>query len=182
MSGGLPQNSFNAMTNTGGSAPAASPGANQSENPASLKIIRKNQSIYSEILHNPRNRKQNYCSAPDCQRARKAAWQRYKIKTDADYRTQEKLSHQKWLLNNPDYWKRYRQRNPDKAERNRTLQHLRNRRKRQCDHNRFPPSIAKMDARKPYNFDLIGQFYLVPVIAKMDASKVNIYTISNSCS
>jgi hypothetical protein len=45
----------------------------------------------------PRNRKQNYCTQPACQRGRKAAWQRYKMKTDADYRTQQKLSHQKWV-------------------------------------------------------------------------------------
>jgi hypothetical protein len=38
--------------------------------------------------------------------------------------------------------------------------------------------IAKMDVRKSYDFDLLGQFYLVPVIAKMDVRKVNIYTIS----
>ena len=129
----------------------------------------------------PRNREQNYCSLPACQRARKAAWQRYKMKTDADYRTQQQLSQQKWLLNNPDYWKRYRQRNPDKVVRNRALQHIRNRRMRQSDHNLSIPLIAKMDARKSYDFDRLGQFYLVPTIAKMDVRKVNIYTISTSC-
>jgi hypothetical protein len=41
--------------------------------------------------------------------------------------------------------------------------------------------IAKMDARKPYHFNLVGQFYLVPVIAKMDVSKVNIYGVSDTC-
>lgn len=128
-----------------------------------------------------RNRNQNYCSEPECQRARKAAWQRYKMKTDAEYRTQQKLSHQKWLKNTPDYWKRYRERNPDKTLRNRTLQHIRNRRRRQTDKNPSKPLIAKMDARKSHDFDLLGQFYLVPVIAKMDVSKVNIYTISNGC-
>ena len=126
----------------------------------------------------PRNREQNYCTEQACQRARKAAWQRYKMKTDADYRTQQKLSHQKWLRNPPSYWKRYRQRNPDKTERNRTLQHIRNRRNRQSDRSPPCPLIAKMDVRKLYNFNLVGQFYLVPLIAKMDVSKVNIYTIS----
>ncbi len=126
----------------------------------------------------PRNRKQNYGTEPDCQRARKAAWQRYKMKTDADYRTQQQLSNQKWVNKAPGYWTRYRQRNPDKAERNRILQHIRNRRNRQTDQDPACPVIAKMDARKPYDFDLLGQFYLVPVIAKMDVSKVNIYIIS----
>ena len=123
----------------------------------------------------PRNRKQHYCKAPGCQQARKATWQRFKIRTDAGYRTQQKLSHQKWLENNPDYWKNYRRRNPDKSERNRALQHIRNRRKRRGG----LAVIAKMDARNPNHFDLIGRFYLVPVIAKMDVSRVNIYTISS---
>ncbi len=126
----------------------------------------------------PRNRKQNYGTEPDCQRARKAAWQRYKMKTDADYRTQQQLSNEKWVNKAPGYWTRYRQRNPDKAERNGILQHIRNRRNRQTDQDPACPVIAKMDARKPYDFDLLGQFYLVPVIAKMDVSKVNIYIIS----
>jgi hypothetical protein len=39
--------------------------------------------------------------------------------------------------------------------------------------------IAKMDARKPSKYQLVGQFYLVPVIAKMDVSKVHIYTTSS---
>ena len=103
----------------------------------------------------PRNRKQNYGTEPDCQRARKAAWQRYKMKTDADYRTQQQLSNEKWVNKAPGYWTRYRQRNPDKAERNRILQHIRNRRNRQTD-----------------------QDPACPVIAKMDVSKVNIYIIS----
>jgi hypothetical protein len=123
----------------------------------------------------PRNREQNYCKASDCQRARKAAWQRFKMRTDTDYRAQQKLSQQKWLKNNPGYWKEYRRRNPDKTVRNRALQHIRNRRIRRDGRE----AIAKMDARKPNHFDLVGQFYLVPVIAKMDASQVNIYTISS---
>ena len=126
----------------------------------------------------PRNRNQNYCTEADCQRARKAAWQRYKMKTDVDYRTQQQLSNEKWVNKTPGYWRRYRQQNPDKAERNRALQHIRNRRNRQSDQEPVFPVIAKMDARKSYDFDLLGQFYLVPVIAKMDVSKVNIYIIS----
>jgi hypothetical protein len=50
-----------------------------------------------------RNRKQNYGTEPDCQRARKAAWQRYKMKTDADYRTQQQLSNEKWVNKAPGY-------------------------------------------------------------------------------
>ena len=130
----------------------------------------------------PRNCKQNYCTKPGCRRARKAAWQRYKLKYDDDYRSQHHLSHQKWLQTKPGYYRSYRRRNPDKVQRNRALQTIRNRRNRQ----RFgskkladTPLIAKMGARKFCHFNMIGQFYLVPVIAKMEVSRVNIYTISD---
>lgn len=131
----------------------------------------------------PRNCKQNYCTKPECQRARKAAWQRYKLKYDDDYRTQHHMSHQKWLQRNPGYYRSYRRRHPDKVQRNRALQIIRNWRRRQRFSNKkhpHDPLIAKMDARKFCHFNLVGQFYLVPVIAKMDVSKVNIYTTSNS--
>ena len=130
----------------------------------------------------PRNCRQNYCSEPGCQRARKAVWQRYKLKSDDDYRTQQHLSHQKWLQANPGYYRSYRRCNPDKVQRNRALQVIRNRRSRRGlkgAKRLDDPLIAKMDARKFYHFNMVGQFYLVPVIAKMDVSRVNIYTISN---
>ena len=63
----------------------------------------------------PRNKHQSYCNRPECQRARKAAWQRIKMKTDPDYKVTKKLSQQKWAANNPGYWKVYRSRNPEKA-------------------------------------------------------------------
>ena len=134
------------------------------------------------IFFIPRNRKQNYCREPGCQRARKAAWQRFKLKSDDDYRTQQHLSHQKWLQTNPDYYRSYRRRNPDKVQRNRALQIIRNRRSRSRIRDASRPDdplIAKMDTRKCNHFNLAGQFYLVPVIAKMDLRKVNIYTISD---
>jgi hypothetical protein len=130
-----------------------------------------------------RNRKQNYCTKAGCQRARKAAWQRFKLKYDEQYRIQQHLSHQKWLQSKPHYYRSYRRRNPDKVKRNRALQTIRNRLSRQrAGSQKLAASslIAKMDARKFSHFNMVGQFYLVPVIAKMDVSKVNIYSISNS--
>jgi len=123
----------------------------------------------------PRNKKQNYCSAVKCQRTRKADWQRHKIKTDPDYKRDQRISQKKWLSSNPGYWKNYRLNNREKAERNRALQRLRNKhrlKKVQSDN----PVIAKMDVRKEAvksaNMMSSGQFWLVPVIAKMDAAKV----------
>ena len=84
------------------------------------------------------------------------------------------------MESNPDYWKRYRERNPEKAERNRVLQRLRNKKKAfyKADCQR---KIAKMDASevlKDTKFKVVGQYWLVPVIAKMDALKVNIVAYS----
>jgi hypothetical protein len=124
----------------------------------------------------PRNRKQYYCSRSECQRARKTAWQQIKMKTDPEYRADQRLSWKKWALNHPGYWKAYRRNNPEKDERNRILQTIRNRR-------RTAPAngvIAKMDARKCHGFKPLGRFYLVPLIAKMDVTKVNIYTIADT--
>lgn len=127
----------------------------------------------------PRHKTQTACKKVKCQRARKAAWQRHKLKTDPDYRFNQKVSQDKWMKANPGYWKAYRKRNPDKAERNRILQAVRNRRARYKDgHDPPTPSlIAKMDASKSDNFEVLGQFWMIPVIAKMDALKVNLLKI-----
>lgn len=130
-------------------------------------------------MFTPRNKKQYCCGRPECKKARKANWQRIKMKTNPDYKASQKLSNQKWLAKNPGYWKTYRDRKPEKAERNRMLQTIRNRRRsagRKSDDN----PIAKMDARIKMDFQPVGQFWLVPLIAKMDATKVNIYTITDT--
>jgi hypothetical protein len=130
----------------------------------------------------PRNREQNFCKKTECQKARKAAWQRNKMHTDPDYKADQELSKKKWAQANPDYWKNYRENNPEKAERNRMLQAIRNRRRAKSRHSNikmYPSLIAKMDARKSNEFNPVGQFWLVPVIAKMDVRKVNIYTITD---
>jgi hypothetical protein len=53
----------------------------------------------------PRNKSQVFCSKPECQRARKSLWQKKKLATDPDYREEQRLAQNKWLQNNPDYWK-----------------------------------------------------------------------------
>jgi len=119
----------------------------------------------------PRHKNQTACKKIKCQNAKKAAWQRYKMKTDPDYRANQKSSQKRWIQENPDYWKNYRRKNPEKAERNRILQSVRNRRPGSTD------VIAKMDASNPDRYEIVGQFWMVPVIAKMDASKVNVLRI-----
>lgn len=127
----------------------------------------------------PRHKNQTACKKPTCQKAKRAARQRYKMKHDPVYSANQKSSNQKWLKATPNYWKDYREKNPEKAQRNRILQTLRNRKAR-ClppDAKMDPSLIAKMYSSNFDNFQVLGQFWLVPVIAKMDALKVNIVKI-----
>ncbi len=125
-----------------------------------------------------RHKNQCYCPKPECQRARKAAWKRYKMHTDPDYKFNQTLSNKKWVKAHPGYWKAYRQKHPEKAERNRMLQSIRNRRRSSKPKNRSDDElIAKVDASIINNFKVVGQYWLVPVIAKVDALKVNIFDI-----
>ncbi len=131
----------------------------------------------------PRHKNQCYCMKPECRRAKKAAWKRHKMATDPDFKRDQKLSNKKWAQNNPGYWKEYRRKNPEKAQRNRILQAIRNRRRpknRKKNANTDIPLIAKVDASISNDFRMVGQFWLVPVIAKVDALKVNIFDISSS--
>lgn len=137
---------------------------------------------YDFFTPSPRHKNQRYCMKPECRRAKKAAWKRHKTATDPDFKLDQKLSNKKWAQNNPGYWKKYRKRNPEKAERNRILQTIRNRRRsnnRGQNENADIPLIAKVDASISSNFKVVGQFWLIPVIAKVDALKVNIFEISS---
>lgn len=129
----------------------------------------------------PRNKDQNYCSKPTCQRARRAAWQKNKMATDPEYKAGQQLSNEKWKRNTPQYWREYRERNPKKAERNRNLQRIRNKRRKNKSEQVASSEavIAKMDASNRRSVGFSGQYWLVPLIAKMDASKVFIHFVSD---
>jgi uncharacterized protein (DUF4415 family) len=100
------------------------------------------------------------------------------MRTDADYKFNQTLSNKKWAKANPGYWKAYRQRYPEKAERNRMMQSIRNRCRSPNQKNRSNEKlIAKVDASIVNKFKVVGQYWLVPVIAKVDALKVNIFDI-----
>ena len=127
----------------------------------------------------PRHKNQIACKKTECQRAKKADWQRHKMKIDPIYNANQKISQKEWVRANPGYWKKYRKKNPEKAERNRILQAIRNRKARSTDLDAKMDTslIAKMDASKIDDFQTLGQFWMVPLIAKMDALKVNIVKI-----
>jgi hypothetical protein len=105
------------------------------------------------------------------------------MQTDPEYRLNQKMSNKIWSEAHPGYWKAYRERNPEKAERNRMLQKIRNRRRaqRRAAHGVNDLGlIAKVDPSIPGKIKVVGQFWMVPVIAKVDALKVHIYEISSA--
>ncbi len=112
---------------------------------------------------NPRLKKQDYCRGKECQLARKRKWQKERLRTDPDYKANQLDCQQRWHERHPGYYKRYRERNRQSAERNRLMQRYRN--------SRRPTQkvIAKMDAFESSPSGRPGLFYLLPVIAKMDA-------------
>jgi uncharacterized protein (DUF4415 family) len=102
------------------------------------------------------------------------------MRTDPEYKFNQTVSNKKWAKANPGYWKAYRRQHPEKAERNRMLQLIRNRRRTKT--HAGPPEldtipIAKVDASIINQFKVVGQYWLVPVIAKVDALKVKIFEI-----
>jgi hypothetical protein len=117
---------------------------------------------------------QYYCNEKDCQRARKAAWQKDKIAEDPQYRSRQLECLRLWRRKRPldQYQKQYRQDHPDYVRKNRELQRIRNRKRSK------PPGdqkIVKMDTLKkpseksmtyimnPFKMDASGK------IVKMDA-------------
>ncbi len=135
---------------------------------------------------------QTYCSAKPCQRARKNKWQRKALRINPEYRARQEQADLDWHEKTPDYWQTYRKKTPEKTERNKILQRIRNQKRRfqtseaealKAMFNRIniretSRLIAKMDVSKTSNRELFNEFWMVPLIAKMDAIKVNISMIS----
>jgi hypothetical protein len=122
---------------------------------------------------NPRSKNQRYCGKKEgnkeCQRARKRMWQKSKMATDLDYSANQKDCNRAWREKNPNYWRDYRRKHPECAERNRLLQRGRRRRRR----------VAKMDASEENSTIKTGTYWLIPEdrVAKMDAFTCKILLI-----
>ena len=75
-----------------------------------------------------------------------------------------------WFDQRPGYFKRYRKKNPGKTLRNTLLQRKRNqqRRLKSLDKRSKEKVIAKMDVLEANNHAALREFWVIPVIAKMD--------------
>ena len=56
---------------------------------------------------------QQYCSKRACQRARRARWQREKLRHDSDYRLNQAMAQRRWRARHRQYWRRYRLLHPE---------------------------------------------------------------------
>ncbi|MBW0450643.1 hypothetical protein EN871_09275 [bacterium M00.F.Ca.ET.228.01.1.1] len=121
---------------------------------------------FCPLLHVPNQR---YCSANACQRARRRAWQRQRLRTDSDYRDNQGRAQTDWLARHPDYWRQYRATHPAYCERNRVLQRKRNAR-RTCQ------PIANMDALQPSR-PLASGFYILRDAVEAGIAKMNAWTV-----
>jgi hypothetical protein len=124
-------------------------------------------------VKNSRQKKQKYCSDPSCQKARKAKWQRDNLKSSPIYRKDQLQANKDWHSKEPDYWKTYRKKNPQKTLRNTLLQRKRNQKRCLNSFGRLGGNvkaklIAKMDVLKSNNRAALTECWVVPVIAKMD--------------
>jgi hypothetical protein len=127
----------------------------------------------------PQRPDQKYCKRKKCQRARKNAWQKEKIRTDEDYRQNQKDAQERWCKKNPDYYKTYREKNPAYTKKNRLAQVERNRKKRSVSNQTsIDDSIAKMDMLNNQNSIKSGRYTIIsadnPEFAKMDVLIVDI--------
>jgi hypothetical protein len=119
----------------------------------------------------PRVKNQRYCSAKECQRARKRAWQQEKLRSDPDYKANQRDCQREWHKRHPGYYRQYRERHPKSCERNRLMQRYRNSRKRSRQ------KVATMDAFRRAPILDPALYYLFPVIATMDASTQKVLII-----
>jgi hypothetical protein len=121
------------------------------------------------FLPNTRIKNQQYCNCLECQRDRKAFWQKQKMHQDLDYKANQKDAWENWRTRNPGYWENYRRQHPQYRERNRLLQRVRNTKR--------SVRIAKMDTLTHCLSYQPGLYYLVPPIAKMDALAQKVFII-----
>lgn len=137
-----------------------------------------------EFNPSPRVKNQRYCGNTACQKARRAAWQRRKLKEDRDYRDNQKRCQREWQKHNSGYYRSYRESHPAYTKRNLALQGMRDMRRRRKNEGKM---LAKMDSLlKPYYSRRGSVFRLIPqdkrLLAKMDSIEVKLVPVQEvSC-
>lgn len=91
---------------------------------------------------NPRIKDHRYCNKGECQKARRALWQREKFRKDPEYKENQQMCWKEWYALHPGYYKQYRKKNLQYTEKNRQMQRQRNVLRRKNGRDKV---IAKMD-------------------------------------
>lgn len=125
---------------------------------------------------NPRVKNQRYCSEKDCQKARRARWQRLKMSNDPDYKENQQRCWKRWIRAHPGYYKDYRRRRPDYVRRNRVLQMMRDAKR---GNDKVSKLLAKMDSLRMGLYSRKGELFRViaqddRLLAKMDSLVVKL--------
>jgi len=128
---------------------------------------------------------QHYCNNKECQQARKALWQKNKIKDDLSYKENQKDATRCWNNKNPSYYRDYRKTHPDYADKNRKKSRERYQKQRNGvitrSDLRQEQDFAKMDVASSQLPIISGRYKLLPLgsadFAKMDAAIVQLVVI-----
>ena len=90
--------------------------------------VKKNTCCHCHTLFIPADKHphQKCCGRKKCVLAGRAKLQKKKMDEVPLYRENQKDANKNWLEKKPDYWKKYRKKNPDKTLKNRIMQQVRN--------------------------------------------------------
>lgn len=115
--------------------------------------MKKNTCCHCHTLFIPADKHphQKCCGRKKCVLAGRAKLQKKKMDNDPIYRENQKAANEEWLAKNPDYWEKYRKKNPDKTLKNRIMQQVRN----------LKRAGAKPPAVKLNLEELVAKMYLV---------------------
>ena len=133
--------------------------------------------------HNVRNQK--YCGKEQCRRARRALWQREKLKSDPDYREYQAKARKKWREANPGYMRKYRKNNREyrKKERIRStsVRLLKGTAVVETDKTIPLGRVVNMDSSGAQRFEKTGYYKLCPLsgdgVVNMDSYIVQLTVI-----
>jgi molecular chaperone GrpE (heat shock protein) len=118
----------------------------------------------------PRNhhikRGQKYCSAKECQRARKREWDKERYNSDETYNYRRLSSQKIWRKKRPshEYQKNYRKMHPEYVNRNRELQRNRNKKRKKSKQKDIEGMIVNTDAL--FTHPLIDGTYALMQVTK----------------
>lgn len=132
-----------------------------------------------EFEPDSRVKDQRYCKKEECQKARRALWQKERLRDDPDYKDNQKRCWKEWYSRHPGYYREYRGKNTKYAEANRLRQKLRDMKRRKSGLDKLLAKMDSIDNRLCRRNG--GTFKLIPkdskLLAKMDVMTVELIPV-----